>query len=220
MVSCLVVKRHPVPKDAVEKSWTRGRRPETVGTRVPSSVRRGNQSNTDSKRLSLATDHGSSTERTPPAQSPPATAGYFVAAAAHFSSCWRHSHGDRLHIKGDRIQRRPCGARLGGGGCLNQNRAENVVVFTSEYQKIEILFIQLQIFRFCFVLFFRTLITLKMSSAFQAVGCRWFFRRNLNAPRRRLLAGDDAVGPRLRPHFLLRDGSSGGGSLNSNFLSA
>lgn len=30
MVSCLVVKRHPVSKDAVKKSWARERRPEKV----------------------------------------------------------------------------------------------------------------------------------------------------------------------------------------------
>lgn len=27
-------------------------------------------------------------------------------------------------------------------------------------------------------------------------------QKNLNAPRHRFLTGDDAVGPRLRPHFL------------------
>lgn len=56
MVSCLVVKRHPVPKDAVEldegAASRKGSCSESVNTFLPSSVRYGNQSNT--RRLALA----------------------------------------------------------------------------------------------------------------------------------------------------------------------
>lgn len=126
-----------------------------------------------------------------PAASPSVTAGCFVAAAAHFSTCWRHSHVDRLHIKRSSIQHNSkttagsgnvavttCSGHLDGGACLNQKRAGNVVVFTSEYQKLRFYLFNYKYFVlgfFCF--FFRTLITLEMSSAFQAVGCRRFFRR-------------------------------------------
>lgn len=77
------------------------------------------------------------------------TAGCLVAAAAHFSTCWRHSHVDRPHIKRSSIQHdskttadsgnvavTPCSGHLDSSGCLNQKRAGNVVVFTSEYQKL------------------------------------------------------------------------------------